>query len=492
MMNILEDIDPWNANGRSNNDHFKPTLATTTTTTTTTAPMAVPSYDELSGVLSKNEVLDGSIWGEPAQKPVQEVKKSKDDAPGATRVTSLVNEQAEFESWSKSLRKSYNPLSIDLITVEEIPEREGMLFKHTNYLVKNSLDMTSSNNSVVRRYSDFIWLQEILIKIYPFRLIPELPPKKIGSSQNLDRVFMERRRRGLKRFINLILKHPLLKNDKFVNIFLTFNSDINSYKKQNNFNAEDELTTKELSPFFKKIWKKEFAENWNIANNTIDKLINTWTKIAVMVERYEKRLKQIAHEKSALNSLINELTDLTPKLYPVEHSDTILDINNHLGIVNQHLVGSVELTHDTTAEYTRILIPKFKIFVDILVSLKNLFERYRMLGGNNIAQLYKHVQNNTEKLESMKGKPDSSGAEYDKIRTTISVDKKSIMEQSNKAWLIRECILEEFIIFQETQFLISTAFQDWVRLNSNFAGLNMNEWEKLMDQLVDMPTYNKD
>ena len=77
--------------------------------------------------------------------------------------------------------------------------------------------------------------------------------------------------------------------------------------------------------------------------------------------------------------------------------------------------------------------------------------------------------------------------EYDRIKKIIQKDRRSIIEQSNRAWLIRQCILEEFTIFQETQFLITRAFQDWAKLNSNHAGLKLNEWEKLVTSIMDMP-----
>ena len=109
------------------------------------------------------------------------------------------------------------------------------------------------------------------------------------------------------------------------------------------------------------------------------------------------------------------------------------------------------------------------------------------MAANNVVELQRHVELNKEKLESMKGKPDVSGAEYDRIKKIIQKDRRSIIEQSNRAWLIRQCILEEFTIFQETQFLITRAFQDWAKLNSNHAGLKLNEWEKLVTSIMDMP-----
>lgn len=510
-MSLFDDVDPWKSSiegssfGRSTNVSTDVLCNSFNNFNIHATPL--PNVD--------TNILEGSIWDDgigrlsatsssknhPLQDTLVGDEEQRQEQSKTDKTTTDEQAQIETDDWLKSVRKTFNPLSLDIIFIEEMPEREGVLFKHTNYLIKCSIDLKSSfqapisNDSeviknIIRRYSDFVWLQEVLIKIYPFRMVPELPPKKIGS-QISDAAFMERRKRGLTRFLNFVMKHPVLKNDKIVLTFLTVTTDINSWKKQGDLEITDELSGKELSPNFKKIWRKEFSEHWNAADSSIEHSINIWTRIGIMIERYEKRLKQIAQERSMLSSFISDLTEVTPKLYPIEHSDSILDINNHFSIINNHLNTMVEISHQETSEYSRLLVPKFKKFVDILISLKELFERYRIVGGNNIAQLYRHVESNAAKLETMKGNPDTRGAEYDRIRVTISRDKRSIIEQSNKAWLIRECILEEFVIFQETQYLISTSFQEWAKINSNHSGLNMNEWEKLMDQLVDMPTFNR-
>jgi hypothetical protein len=67
---------------------------------------------------------------------------------------------------------------IDHISVS-IAEKEGFLFTHVNYMVTSS----QRQSSVRRRYSDFYWFWEMLLKRYPFRLIPNLPPKKISGSK---------------------------------------------------------------------------------------------------------------------------------------------------------------------------------------------------------------------------------------------------------------------------------------------------------------------
>lgn len=420
----------------------------------------------------------------------QEQDISSQEGHGTSEDNNDDESTEDLNDWLESVRKTYHPLTSETIIIEEIPEREGLLFKHTNYLVKNLVDLPntepSKDRSVIRRYSDFVWLQEVLLKRYPFRLIPELPPKRIGS-QNADTQFLEKRRKGLTRFINLAMKHPVLSKDDLMLTFLTVPTDLSGWRKQASYDTTDEFTDKKISNRFMKMWQKKLSEQWNEADKSIDKSIEVWLKITFLLERHERRIKQMAHERNILRSLINDFTQLTPKLYPVEHGSTILDINNQFSVVGKHLQTTTEYSGQEANASSGSLVPKFKIFVDILFSLKGLFERYRLMAGNNVPQLQRRVEINSEKLQAMRGKPDVSGAEYDKIRTTIQRDKKSVVIGLNRAWLIRQCILEEFTIFQETQFVITRAFQAWSKLNASFAGLNLNEWEKLTDSLVDMP-----
>lgn len=103
----------------------------------------------------------------------------------------------EVRIWSDEEVRHFNPLSLKnskdglVVKVREIPEKEGLVFKHINYLICHSLSFSNELNTVksktneedtkvIRRYSDFAWLVEALWKKYPFRLIPELPPKKFA------------------------------------------------------------------------------------------------------------------------------------------------------------------------------------------------------------------------------------------------------------------------------------------------------------------------
>lgn len=508
MNTFGDDVDPWGSRAATNEWAEEATTTTqyptneqTTPATITTGLNAVSLSGDGDLFNSKTDILEQRVWGEappdPTPNTVVPIIEPNINQPqsgptqGQSHEQSSELDQSElFGQWCDQIRKSYNPLGPDIITIEEIPEREGLLFKHTNYSVKHLVELpgqdSAKDNCVVRRYSDFLWLQETLLRRYPFRMVPELPPKKLGS-QIADKIFLEKRRKGLLRFINLVMKHPVFQKDDLVLTFLTVPTELSNWRKQASFDTSDEFIDKRIAASFVKMWHKGISEQWNNAASSIERTMEIWSRICILVERHERKLKQMAHEQSIFGSLVNDLSNLTPNLYPIEQSDTVLDINNHFSIIKKHLNKTQDIAQDNATKTCNSLLPKFKLFTDILLSLRGLFERYKIMATNNIPQLQRHVVLNREKLEAMKGKPDANGVEYDRIKMSITRDKKSISEQLNRAWLVRKCILEEFTIFQETQFMLTRAFQDWSKLNASFVGINLNEWEKLEEQLEDMP-----
>jgi sorting nexin-8 len=107
------------------------------------------------------------------------------------------------------------------VVVTLMPGKEGIfMFQHHNYEVTSH----RRGSKVVRRYSDFVWLLDCLHKRYPFRMLPLLPPKRVavnGNHLSNDGAFIEKRRRGLARFLNALVRHPVLGQEQLVVMFLT-------------------------------------------------------------------------------------------------------------------------------------------------------------------------------------------------------------------------------------------------------------------------------
>jgi sorting nexin-8 len=113
-------------------------------------------YNGSSGGFSEQPTLGGG-FGDPGDNP-----------------PSNPSSQEPHASTSQSVRLP--PGTGESVTITMLPEKEGMfMFQHRNYEVK----ALRRGSTVVRRYSDFVWLLDCLQKRYPCRRLPLLPPKRV-------------------------------------------------------------------------------------------------------------------------------------------------------------------------------------------------------------------------------------------------------------------------------------------------------------------------
>jgi sorting nexin-1/2 len=106
------------------------------------------------------------------------------------------------------------------------PEKkgEGVLSSHMTYKVNSSLPLAQgrlTQSSVIRRFSDFVWLHDALIANSKIQgiLIPPLPDKVLLG--RFEGEFVEERRRALELFLFRCLSHPELRKIEELKVFLT-------------------------------------------------------------------------------------------------------------------------------------------------------------------------------------------------------------------------------------------------------------------------------
>lgn len=438
-----------------------------------------------------------------------------------------VNDFAYISKHLAEIRDKFKPLvdEGETIKIKEVPEKEGLLFKHINYAITHNvllgMNSAAGTKKVIRRYSDFVWLLEYLLKKYPFRVIPGLPPKKFTgmsfvsrsdihtNTNNLvgaspDSQFLQRRRRGLHRFLNQLVRHPVLKSEPIVVTFLSVPTDLALWRKQARIDYALEFKgEKILTAFINSVWPTmgdEFLRNWKNAEQNVPKLIETWTKTVMLVERHEKRQQQIAFDNGKFVEMITKFAELDDTLYPhrvtenkmiaTMNVDDTSAINDSLSSISAFFDKTSTLLIDESYIINTSILEKFKNFLDYLYSLQELFERSKRLLINTIPQLQQRIKENEQKHEKLsKDDVDIKGSELVKLRQTIVNDKQEMFQQLNKDWLIKKCCFEEFVMFQETQFLISEAWREWCRerfrFQEKFTGLHENLHNEIS---TDMPT----
>lgn len=305
------------------------------------------------------------------------------------------------------------------------------------------------------------------------------------------------------RFLNQLVKHPVLVQEPIVVTFLSVPTELASWRKQARVDYSLEFKGQKIeTEFVNSIWptiSEEFLTSWKTAEANIPRLIETWTKLVLLVERYEKRQQQIAFDNGKFVEMINHFSELDNVIYPhrnpedkvltsLNHDDTSA-INDSLSVISAFFNKSSTLLVDESYLINTTVLEKFKNFLDYLYSLQELFDRAKKQSVNSIPQLQKRIEESQAKFDRLnENGSDMRGSDIARLKQTIINDKQEMFQQLNKDWLIKSCCFHEFAMFQETQFLISEAWIDWCKGRAKFLDKFSNLYERLSEDVVpDMP-----
>ncbi|XP_014725747.1 PREDICTED: sorting nexin-8 isoform X3 [Sturnus vulgaris] len=257
-------------------------------------------------------------------------------------------------------------LSKDSVQVELIPEKKGLFLKHVEYEVSSK----RFKCSVYRRYNDFVVFHEVLLYKFPYRMVPALPPKRMLGA---DREFIESRRRGLKRFINLVARHPPFSEDVLLKLFLSFSgSDVQNKLRELVQGVGDEFVTCRLATQAKDFLPADIQAQFAASRELIRNIYNSFYKLRDRAERIASRAIDNASDLLIFGKELSALgSDTTPL-----PSWAALN-NNTWGTLKQALKGlSVEfaLLADKAVQQGKQeendVVEKLNLFLDLLQSYK--------------------------------------------------------------------------------------------------------------------------
>ncbi|KAK4984575.1 Sorting nexin mvp1, partial [Elasticomyces elasticus] len=233
----------------------------------------------------------------------------------------------------------------EVIVVNVLEEKEGIfLFQHRNYEVAS----VRRNSKVIRRYSDFVWLLDCLHKRYPFRQLPLLPPKRVAINGNhiaADALFIEKRRRGLARFANALVRHPVLNQEQLVIMFLTVPTELAVWRKQATISVQEEFTGKSLPRDLEDSLPSTLQDTFDTVRSGVRRSAEIYIGLCNMIERLTRAKGAIAIESSRFALALNNLTEVSSDAYNIDTNDVPL-LNEGLKSTAKHLSQSQSLLED--------------------------------------------------------------------------------------------------------------------------------------------------
>ncbi|KAI0456226.1 hypothetical protein F5B21DRAFT_469227 [Xylaria acuta] len=374
------------------------------------------------------------------------------------------------------------------ITVTLMPEKEGMfMFQHHNYEVTS----VRRGSKVIRRYSDFVWLLDCLHKRYPFRTLPLLPPKRVavnGNHLSNDGAFIEKRRRGLARFLNAAVRHPVLGQEQLVIMFLTVPTELAVWRKQAAISVVDEFAGRPLPPGLEDSLPLTLQELFDRTRQGVKRSAELYIATCNIMDRLVKRSEGVAADHARLAVSLASLTETSSDTYATDTNDVPL-LNDGLVAMSKHLRTTQTLMEDESKAWDSGVLEDLKRQRDALVSIRDMFDRRERLDKDNIPYLERRIQNNETKLAGLRAKPEGmlKPGEIEKVVEAIIKDKESIVDQHNRSVFVKECIRDELIYFQQTQYQVSRWNQDWAQERVKYSEMLADNWRRLLDELEGMP-----
>ena len=315
----------------------------------------------------------------------------------------IINDKEEVvpqEKYANCILIEETPISkqnkIEIKVSEPQIEKGGIFsFSYSTYLIKTS----PLNLEVRRRYSDFIWLYNILKIKFVNAIVPPFAKRK----DKVDKIKMENRVNYIEQFLNNISIHPLLRNSKIFFDFISIQNEKDFIEKKNKYEKmENNSNVKDLKTLNGEIKVSITYENEKYFQNIKDKLNaqdNIFDKLIYNYKILFNNIQQISEKMKEISKIWKELYNQKNEYFESEcTSGTYDSLSKVMQEWSELLKKNSSLIKDSIIRF-------FKYAKEEFSSLKNMY----YITENNKNEYYKKKQrlltakeqifSNKEKLE---------------------------------------------------------------------------------------------
>ncbi|KAF8573329.1 hypothetical protein K439DRAFT_1375705 [Ramaria rubella] len=364
--------------------------------------------------------------------------------------------------------------------VDIVGQQGFLLNRHMVYSIT-----TTRGAPVQRRYSEFVFVWDCLVRRYPFRILPILPPKRVGPDAN----FLEQRRRGLARWINFVINHPVIKDDGLLSVFLSEPS-FDEWRKHTSMSMEEESASKRIDRVEEMTIPSDLEDKLTLVRNKLSLLIEQWQRICLLAERMAKRRESSAADLSRLTMTLNTLVEVNGECWRGADCELCGGVKTGLGVVAGHTQVTSNLVEQRARAIFMSTLEALKGQRDLYMATRDLFARHDRLSGDQVERIKKRVEAASQRLESIKSaQKDGWVEEADKIISTIERDQATISALLARRVFIRHCMWHELrvVLHNRENTLLSQAVRIFARDERDFVDAIHSNWVSLADEIEGMP-----
>ncbi|BGO88528.1 hypothetical protein NBRC10512_003374 [Rhodotorula toruloides] len=352
-------------------------------------------------------------------------------------------------------------------------ELEGTSDTFVSYLVTAQSELPSYSSktpSARRRFHDFVFLRDGLVKDFPACVVPPLPEKHrmeyvIGDRFSAE--FIERRRQDLERFLQRLARHPKLSRTEIFQNFLE-STEWNVYKHKHHARASsiddghsgvlDTLSDTLLNAFTK---LKKPDERFVIMRQHLDSFEEGLTSLERLAGRSKTRMSDLSGDYEDLAVSVQGLgyleSGITEPLMRFERAlvDFGANVKDHSASASE---GFLEHVHSLLA-YSQSFKSVLKLrdqkqldFEELSSYLSNVVrERDRLAGGYGYGMgIGSYLK---ERMETLRGGETdmSRAARLQRLDAKIKELQEAVLHAQETSTAFNEQVLADHEIFRGTK-----------------------------------------
>ncbi|KAK4692158.1 sorting nexin-8, partial [Lecanoromycetidae sp. Uapishka_2] len=277
------------------------------------------------------------------------------------------------------------------------------------------------------------------------------------------------------------------------------------WRKQATISVQEEFLGKSLPPDLEDSLPKNLADTFETVRSGVKQSSEQYISLCGLLERLAKRNQGIAADYLRFSQALMAVTESSQSTYATDTNDVPL-LNEGISSTAKHLTTSQSLLEDEARAWDEGVLEDLKKQRDTLVSVRDMFDRKDRYAKDNIPYLERRIESNENKLAGLMGRPEgttSKPGEQEKLEQAVRAvshpknivkistdsekDKQSIVDQHARGVFITECIRDELLFFQQSQYHVSRLHQEWSQERVKYAELQADNWRALSEEVDNMP-----
>ena len=127
-----------------------------------------------------------------------------------------------------------------------------------------------------------------------------------------DAGFLEQRRKGLSRFINMVVNHPVTRDDGALNVFVT-EPQFEAWRKRTKVSTEEESASKKLNTAQEMGIPADLDEKLGMLRDHLPAVLSSYQKLVVLAERSLTRLQAASADASRIALSLHTIAEEMPR-----------------------------------------------------------------------------------------------------------------------------------------------------------------------------------